>query len=384
MNTRQKNNPPSTIFVDIQKLQNNYRNILKIISPALCFAVVKANAYGLGAAPVAQALFQAGCRHFFVAYFQEAGALREALVKKNISVAYQSDQNSCQLFILNGLFLEDWCQRAYNNQYIPVLNTMETVLEWNRFAQSLGKTLPAVLHIDTGMNRLGVHYLQMREFRISNFPHISWCFWMSHPVAAETPAHMANALQKSRIRNIREQFPGIPFSYANTGALVTDRDTYMDFVRPGLGLYGIQTPLPGLYNCVTIQSTIVQVQTLSEGEGVGYDWEISLKKETRVATVSCGYADGFFFHGFPAPYYFFIQGKKVPVIGRISMDLIMIDISEVPNVSVGDTVFLFNDHLLSDFEKRGSFFIQRTLSNLGQRLERVYGPSLIERPHEPL
>jgi alanine racemase len=396
--------------VDLRTIQENYLALQDFVSPAVCSAVLKANAYGLGAVDVGKALFDAGCRDFWVAYIDEAEMLRKGLEKmdgvpnwekeksphllfseegdskQNIASIHKVEttlkksdnkrisrkENNYRLFILNGPFLDNWCEEFYENRYLPVLNTLKNVKEWDSFAKFVNKKLPAVLHIDTGIRRLGLPFEEYETFKENNFKNIDWIFFISHPVAASQADHPANDFQIERVKEIRKDFPDIKFSYADTSAVFLSKDLHFDMVRIGLGLYGVKKN-DLTKNSITVYGTILQVQNISPGSGVGYDWTFVSEKQRKIATVSCGYADGIFQLRTKEIESFWVKGRPARILGRISMDLTVIDVTGI-DANVGDRVVVFGKDVdsVEDIAALSGLSIYEILTGFNCRMRRFF------------
>jgi alanine racemase len=397
--------------IDLKVIQENYLTLQKFVSPAICSAVLKANAYGLGAVDVGKALFEAGCRDFWVAYVDEAELLKKGLEEiggvpnwnkenkphllfpkmtgsseqnvadlhkvwttpqKNSNESADKKQNTYRLFVLNGPFLDHWCKEFYENKYLPVLNTLKNAKEWDYFAKSIGKKLPAVLHVDTGIRRLGLPFEEYETFKESDFKNIDWALFMSHPAAASQVDHPANNFQIERVKKIRRDFPDIKFSYADTSAVLLGKDLHFDMVRIGLGLYGVKKN-ELTKNGVTVYGTVLQVQDISPGSGVGYDWTFVSEKQRKIATVSCGYADGIFQLRTKEIESFWVKERPARILGRISMDLTVIDVTGI-DVNVGDKVVVFGKDVdsMGEVSIFSGLSIYEILTGFNCRIRRIF------------
>ncbi|MDR2464597.1 MAG: alanine racemase [Holosporales bacterium] len=360
--------------IDLNAIQHNYKRFCELVFPSVCAVVLKADAYGLGSKAIGDALFQVGCRHFFVSYLDEADALVQGIRNGNPSYGIDRcaiNKDQYLLFVLDGPFIGKWCKDVYSNRYIPVLNTIQNVIEWNDYAKYIGIKLPAVLHIDTGLYRLGLPYYEYEKFKNLVFDGIDWRFFMSHPVASATPQHPANALQLRKIREIKADFPNIPFSYADTSGCLLGKGLHFDMVRIGLGLYGLNVQLAGLYNCLTIRGTILQIQEVPKGCGIGYGWKFITNSTKRIATVSCGYSDGVTENSDLLFHNFIIHDQAVPILGKVSMDLTVVDVTDVSNVQIGDIAIIFGQNL----NQYCNNFLERNLTGFSNRIQRVFSSS---------
>lgn len=299
-------------------------------------AVVKADAYGLGAARVAPALAAAGCRHFFVATPAEGEALRDTLGEGPM------------IAVLDGF------APGAHPRLTPVLNTPE---------RAAAETAPAILHIDTGMNRLGVPHDAAPETRAPLL------FVMTHLAVAEEPAHALNAVQARRFAAAAARFPGVARSFANSSGIFLGAGFRSDLARPGAALYGVN-PTPGQPNpmepVVTLDLPVLQLRRVPAGESVGYGAAWVAGRDSLVATVAGGYADGIP-RGWRGPG--LAEGLAVPLAGRISMDLMMFDVTDCPRPPEWVRVLGAVDAVA---ESAGTIGYE-VLTRLGRRFARGYG-----------
>jgi alanine racemase len=281
--------------------------------------VVKADAYGLGAVPVARALAAAGCRTFFVAHVEEALALRGAVPAAEIAVLNGCPPGAARLFVAQRL--------------IPVLNDLGRIQAWLRDAAPDPAAPPAILHVDTGMHRLGLPMGDLAAaLALDGFAACRWRNVMSHLACSDEPDHPRNALQRERFASVRAQLPGWRASFANSSGVFLGPDYWCDELRPGAALYGIN-PVPGRSNPLAqplrLQAPILQVRRVDSAETVGYGAAHSVEKTAKIATIAVGYADGYL-RTASGRGHLHIAGIAVPVIGRVSMDLITLDVSGLP------------------------------------------------------
>ncbi len=311
--------------IDLDAIAANWRLLAARAAPAQCAAVVKANAYGLGAAPVSRALAAAGCRVFFVATLDEGIVLRAAL------------GGAPEIAILNGPMPGTAAEFA-EHALIPVLNEPGQIAEWREFVPFpsppfrgvLRSRGAAILHVDTGMARLG---LTAREFAalMENPPPLRWRAMMSHLACADEPDHSLNERQRGRLAGARVQLPGVPASLAASSGIFLGPAYHFDLVRPGAALYGVN-PQPGrpnpLHPVVRLSAKILQTRQIDRGELVGYGAAHVMQAPGRVATVGVGYADGWL-RSLSQRGCGFLAGTRVPLLGRVSMDLLTFDVSAV-------------------------------------------------------
>jgi alanine racemase len=348
--------------IDLNAIAANWRT-LDAAHPGATAGIVKANAYGLGATYVAPKLFAAGCRHFFVAHLSEALAIRHLLP-------------GAMLCVLNGLLPED--VRDYSAQEItPVLGSLAEIALWQSEARRLEKHLPALLHFDTGISRLGLShdaFLHLRESP-ALLDGIAIKFLMTHLVSAEIPGDPVNQVQLARFSAIRAVFPDTPASIANSSGAFLGEAFQMDLARPGAAVYGIN-PKPGAKNpmqpVVRLAARIMQVQTLQPGETVGYNGIWTAPRPSRIAVLSVGYADGYL-RSLSNRATAMFDGTRIPLVGRVSMDLTTFDITDTPQAGRGAFIELIGpghdaDALAIEAGTNG----YEILTSLGVRYQRRY------------
>jgi alanine racemase len=294
--------------VDLAAVADNWRWFRKLAPSAAVGAVVKADSYGLGAERCARALAEAGARAFFTATSAEALAVRQALGE------------GPQIFVLNGPLEADVAAFA-QARLTPILNSLAQIKLWD------GRG-PAGLHIDTGMNRLGLGPEELPH-AAGALKDTGLALVMSHLACASEPAHPMNALQRSRFIDAASLFPKALKSLAATAGAQIGPDYHFDLIRPGVGLYGsggLDRGNPALCPAITVEAPILQVRTAEPGESFGYGATATAPKRMRTATVAMGYADGYL-RSLGGRGYGVFAGAKLPILGRISMDLIIIDVT---------------------------------------------------------
>jgi alanine racemase len=360
---------PGILTVDLDAIVANWRKLEKTAVPAECAAVIKADAYGCGAGPVARALSAAGCKTFFVATLDEARAARETLP-------------SAELYVLDGFFQNSGDTFAKLNCR-PVIGDLNELAEWDVFCRRSGWSGGAAIHIDTGMNRLGLTLVEAQGIvpRINAGDH-GITLVMSHLACAETLNHPLNAKQVATFREIASNYSGVPASLANSSGIYLGPQFQFDVVRPGAALYGIN-PTPEADNpmqpVVDLKARIVQLRNVERGDSVGYGGTWTARRPTKLAIVSTGYADGYFraasANDGTRGAEVIVAGKRCPVAGRISMDLMAIDITDLPDKTArrGHMVTLIGegitvDELAHHFGTIG----YEVLTSLGTRYARIY------------
>lgn len=356
----------AVLTIDLEAVRWNYRFLRgKLGAHVRCGAVMKADAYGLGAVHVAPAIHAEGCRDFFVACLDEGLRLRPHLP-------------ACSIYILNGLPSggEADCADA---GLVPVLNSLEQCQAWSMRARELGRTLPAVIQIDSGMNRLGMSQREVAGWVKggAQLEGVDIHFVMSHLACADVPSHVANEMQLAKFRRLAEHFPGLPRSLANSSAIFLGRDFHHDVVRPGAALYGIN-PIPRRANpmrqAVRLSARVIQVREAVKGDHVGYGWDFRANAASRLATLSIGYADGLR-RALGKSGVVHFDGQALPITGRVSMDSITVDVSNLApdRLRAGSEVEVIGDHQsVDDLAKAIGTIGYEVLIGLGHRYERNY------------
>jgi alanine racemase len=353
-----------SIVIDLAALARNFHKLRAAAAPAECAAVVKANAYGLGVAPVAKRLLREGCRWFFVAALAEGQELR----------ALAPD---AAIYVFEGV-LDGQAGKLVEASLTPVLNSLDQVERWA--GARLSPARPAVLHLDTGISRLGmtakeVDALARNPELLGRLGHIEYV--LTHFACADEPAHSLNSDQLRRFDSLRGRLPPAPTSIANSAAIFMGVEHRGDLVRPGIALYG-GNPFSDRANpmepVVTLKARILQIREVDEALTVGYGATYRAAPPARLATLGVGYADGYprclGNVGVAA-----VGGVRVPVVGRVSMDLICVDVSAVSanDVRVGDWVELIGAEVtLDEVAEAAGTISYEILTGLGQRPHREY------------
>jgi alanine racemase len=312
----------AVMTIDLAALTDNYRFFLNKGGAADCAAVVKADAYGLGMDQVAPALAGAGCRDFYVATLDEAVWLRRILPKARIQV-------------LGGI-LPGTEREVFAHRLVPVLNTPGEIMAWASFASRMDGPLPALIQIDTGMNRLGLSLAELETLAKSGLPRgLTLRLLLSHLACADEPENEMNRRQLAEFNKALSLLPGVKGSLANSAGILLGKEYCFAQTRPGIGLYGgnplAEGPSP-VKPVVSLSARILQVREGKKGDTVGYGGEGKLKKKTRFATLALGYADGVP-RSFAKKGRIRIDGVDCPIIGRISMDAIAADVTKLPEIA---------------------------------------------------
>ncbi len=356
------------LTIDLDAIVANWRLLSSRAVPAECAAVVKANAYGCGIEPVTRALALAGCKTFFVATLDEARLVRKAAP-------------TAVIYVLNGFFSHTG--RAYVDlECRPVIGDIGELAEWDAFCRHRGINHGAALHIDTGMNRLGLSMAEVQALipRIEQGNH-GVTLVMSHLVSAESLDNPLNGKQLGAFREIARHFTGVLASLSNSSGIFLGPTFLFDMVRPGVALYGAN-PTPEADNpmqqVIDLKARIVQVRNIERGDHVGYGATWTARRPTKIAVIAAGYADGYFrsaggVDGMRTAE-IIINRKRCPIAGRISMDLMAVDVTDLPKPPRrGDFATLIGggitvDELARHFGTVG----YEVLTSLGSRYARVY------------
>jgi alanine racemase len=356
----------SVIIIDLRAVRENYRTLKNILGDkSECAGTVKANAYGLGAVKVAEALAKEGCKKFFVATFEEAIKIRSVLKDETIYVLHGVYPHQEELFL--------------EYKLTPVLNHLFQIEVWNKFALSNNLILPAIIHIDTAMSRLGVNEEDI-EFLVNNkerLAGIELLYIMSHLASADELTSPLNKMQLEKLKQLASYFPNIPLSLCNSSGIFLGEEYHLDLCRPGCALYGLN-PTPYSVNpmkpVVKLLAKILQIRHLKKDTTVGYSATFTAKAGSKLATISFGYADGYL-RSLGNNSYCYIAGYKAPIIGRVSMDLITIDVTDIPEdkIYLGAEVELLGENVTPDnIATQAGTLGYEILTNLGDRYKRIY------------
>lgn len=351
-----------TLEIDLSRIAANYRLLRERFTGTECGAVVKANAYGLGAKPVAQALADAGCQSFFVATLQEAIELRGQLPNHKI-VVFQGVGEGEQLAFIN-------------HQLIPVLNSPQQMARWQVVALQ-GNDRPSILHVDTGMARLGLTAGEFNALPEETAEQCQCSLLMSHLSCSSDAAHPQNEQQLDAFIALSERFPELPTSLCNSGGVFLGEAFHDDLARPGCALYGVHLGDSGdspMLPVVRLSAPIVQIRTLDAEQTVGYGATQNLPAGTKLATVAIGYADGV--HRCLSHKLFgTIDGVKLPLVGRVTMDLLTFDVSALNDEQMKNAtrIELMNDsQTVNDVAALAGTIGYEVLTSLGARVQRIY------------
>jgi alanine racemase len=362
---------PGRLRIDLAALADNWRDLARRAAPGRCAAVIKANAYGIGVSEAAPALWAAGARVFFVAHFSEGIAARRVLPAE------------AAIYVLNGL--ENVAEPAdyVEHRLAPAIGGEEELKRWSAFAARRGETSPCAIHLDTGMNRLGFESLARLQAAMETHGASSGAdLLISHFISSEIPGDPINQAQIELFGAARAAFPGLPASLANSSGMFLDPAPIYDLGRPGYALYG-GNPTPGRPNpmrpVVTLTVAIQQIRWIEAGATCGYNAQWTAWRPTRLATLLIGYADGLP-RGAGATdarpgAEVAVAGRRCALVGRVSMDLTIVDVTDLPEdvVRPGDPVEFFGPTIdLDDFATRSGTIGYHLLTSLGPRHQRDY------------
>jgi alanine racemase len=357
------------LTIDLGAIASNWTMLANTTVPVECAAVVKGDAYGCGLERVTRVLSRAGCRTFFVADLAEGRRVR--------AVAPDA-----AVYVLNGV-MPGSAPTFAKHHLQPVLNSTTELAEWDAFVAANRWRGGAALHVDTGMNRLGLTVDEAVAVapRLQSENH-GFTLLMSHLACAESPDHPMNERQIRLFRELRVLYRGLASSLANSSGIFLGGTVYCDLVRPGVALYGVN-PTPTRKNpmrpAVELRGRIIQVRTVAKGETVGYGAAFAAARASRIAVVAVGYADGFLrsaaaARGKPAAQVV-VAGRRCPVAGRVSMDLLAVDVSDLAEgvARRGELATLIGDGMGVDELAAGMGTIgYEVLTNLGRRYHRTY------------
>ena len=354
------------LTVRLGAVVSNYRTCQRLAGPAAVAGVVKADAYGCGAAEVSRALADVGCDTFFVARLEEGVALRKVVP-------------TARIFVLDGA-APDTVDTLISNRLTPCLNSLAEVAGWAAAAKATHSELEAAIHIDTGMNRLGLPGEELSRLASEwkkRLDGIRVVLWMSHLACADEPDAKMNRVQLDRFRTALAMLPPGPASFASTGGVLLGKDYAFDLVRPGIGLYGgnVQNaPQNPFAVAAVLNARVLQLRAVDKGGTVGYGATYRAKRPTLLATVALGYADGLM-RVLSGKGYAAIAGKRAPITGRISMDLVTLDVTDIPSaeLSTGVDAEFFGDTIaIDDVAQAAGTIAYEVLTSITARVPRHY------------
>jgi alanine racemase len=356
----------ATATINLSKLQQNYSLLARKAKKAACAVAIKGDAYGLGIAPVAAAFWKSGCRSFYVARPEEGAVLRGLLPRATIT-------------ILDGLY--DGHAGFYRKyKLVPALTTLSQIQDWAKH----GKGFECALHVDTGINRAGLQASEWLALTGDDelLRRLNIRMLMSHLACGDDKDSPMNQRQLDRFTAIRKALPHIPASFANSPSIFLRPAYHFDEVRPGVALYG-GNPTPYQKNpmkpVVTLEARILQIRNIHAGDTVGYSATWKAKRPSRIAVIAAGYADGvarkLSSRQPNGPAQVYLGGQRCPIVGRVSMDMMTVDVTDVPErkLASAEAAELFGAHISVDEAAGWAGTISyELLTHLGKRYARVY------------
>ncbi len=352
------------LTVRLGAVASNFREFQRISGSAAVSAVVKADAYGMGMASVAKHLRDVGADTFFVARLEEGVALRPIVP-------------DARIFVLDGA-PTGAIPALVSYRLTPVLNSLDEIANWQAAAQHARTEFDAAIHFDTGMNRLGLPSQELSALAADHEKHLEGIrvvLWMSHLACADDPGDAMNRTQLERFRAALAMLPPAPASLSSSGGAMLGREYVFDMVRPGVGLYG-GNPQPAGPNpfstAAVLTARILQLRRIDKGESVGYGATFRAERPTVLATAGLGYTDGLMRslgnRGSGA-----IAGQRVAIAGRVSMDLVVLDVTGLPGAAVGAEIEFIGDTIpLEEIAANAGTASYEILTSLARRVPRHY------------
>jgi alanine racemase len=360
----------AVLTIDLVAVKQNWRLLDARAGQAECGVAIKGNAYGLGTAPVARALWEAGCRSFFVARPKEGEELRAVLPEATI-------------YVLDGLF-QGQSEFYAKLNLCPALISISEAREWAAFGRAYGRKIPAAIHVDTGINRLGFSMAEFAALLEDRFTMggLEVGLLMSHLACADDKGHPLNQRQAEAFNAARAKLPGVRASLANSSGMFLGDGFMHDMVRPGIAIYG-GNPTPNhtnpMHAVAILEAAVLQLRSVPAGDTVGYSATWQAARPSQVAVIGAGYKDGvpraLSSHAADGPAHVFINGQHCPIIGRISMDMMAIDVTDLPPGSVarGTRAEILGRNILIDEAAAWAGTISyELLTRLGSRYARLY------------
>jgi alanine racemase len=363
------------LTVDLSALAQNWQDMARRSGKARASAVVKADAYGMGIEDAGETLYLAGARDFFVATVDEGVTLR----------LYAPE---ARIFVLSGIW-PGTERRFFENDLVPVISSEEQLAFWMAVLSDYGD-YPCALHIDTGFNRLGLHIDEALALAddVSRPASFAPVLVMSHLACGDDQLSPMNKQQLESFRKVTAAYEGIDSSLAASAGIFLGDNYHFDLTRPGIALYGGEA-VNGMSNpmrpVATAEARVIQVRTVRAGESVSYGRALKLTRDSRLAIVAAGYADGYMRSqssggvplrsALPQGGQGFFEGYTVPVAGRITMDLTIFDVTDLPDnlIRAGDYIELFGKNIPVDDAARAAGTIgYEMLTSVGLRHERKY------------
>ncbi len=351
------------LTIDLNAITNNYNMLQRQLGGAECAAVIKADGYGLGAERVGASLAAAGCETFFVAHIEEGIRLRQVV-------------GDAEIHILNGL-LPGAADTYKTHNLIPVLGSLREIGAWKVYTKE--NHLPCDIHVDTGMLRLGLPPDELRQIANDgelvsglNIKNV-----MSHLASADELHSPQSGKQLKAFKQAREVLPMGAASFANSSGIFRGAPFHFDLARPGVALFGVNPTADSsnpMQPTIELKARIIQLRDAWAGDTVGYNATYKIKEHTKIATLAVGYADGYL-RSLSGRAFAYLDGHKIPLLGRVSMDVVCFDVSQVPVHScfVGAWVELIGpNHSVDALAGEAGTIGYEVLTNLGSRYHRIY------------
>ncbi len=346
--------------INLKNIENNYNYLKKTAPNTIIAACVKANSYGLGSASICKTLYKQNCRDFFVATLEEALLLRRRYKHINI-------------YMLNGVNHLETFFEVFNSNIITTINNLDQFLIIKDFFKINKKKVKCCLHFDTGMNRLG---LKLKDFDKYIYPfhkNLDIKLVISHLINSEKKS-VLNDNQLKLFNNIKNRFhfsKKTLFSLGNSNSIFLKNKFHFDMLRAGGFIYGLDlTKRKRSKNVLSLKAKIIQIENVKKGRSIGYGAKYITKKNSLIATLAIGYADGL-----PRKYdgFAFYKKKKIKFVGNVSMDLSCIDVSSIKNPKINDWVEIFGNNIsIFVFASKCNTITYEVSSKIGCRVKRFY------------
>lgn len=368
----------ATATISLSALAGNWQRLGALSPGAEMAAAVKADGYGLGGAQVACALRKSGCRTFFVANAVEGAEVRRGIEMAGSPASGNGDPDDWRLYVLNGV-RSGGETGLLADRMRPVLNSLEDVLRWRGFAASSGKPVNCAIHLDTGMTRLGLLGADVERLRAQPdlLDGLKVDFWMTHLSCADDAGHPMNREQLDLFRDRARGLPKAPLSISNSAGVFLGADWHLDLCRPGIALYG-SNPEPNsgeaMQEVVHVAARILQVHSVERERFIGYGATHRVGPGSRIATCGIGYADGYL-RSLGGNGYGVLAGHRVPLVGRVSMDLVTFDVTAVPPQVLEETseISIIGGGVdIDELAALGGTIAYELLTGLGRRFARRY------------
>lgn len=353
----------SLLEIDLSRVVANYRKVSSLTNAQIA-AVIKANAYGLGAKQIAASLYKSGCQDFYLACLDEIAEV----------VTYVK---GAKIYLFNSIDSHEF-DYVVEHKIIPVLNTWKDIEAWSGHARAIGEKLPCIIHLETGMGRLGLQEGETIKLVDSGLlVCLDVKYIMSHLACADDPNHILNQQQLKQMHKLASLFPRTKISFANSAGLLLGNEYHFDQVRLGCVFYGINpvvvNPTP-VMQVIMLKAYVLCVRTLERDMTISYGASYQARKGAKIATLACGYADGYS-RALTNNVEGYYAGYRLPIIGAITMDMVMADVSHIPDHLISNMTYieLMGDNITVDeLAERANTIGYEILTSLGHRFKRIY------------